>query len=858
MEEFMTLIPNRYILTMDAAFLLILVFIIVSTILLRLKLKRRIISTIERGDKKGARISTGLSDRTLYLFSEYVEKLSKLYGLNLPLLTGLDDIWMRKFKRSPGRKNLKRLLNYAPEKALFDVMRGVIQKPKLKKLFDEWVVESGEFLVLRKIALSGNGRQFDGKKALELFRDEIDSLTEMMNDSLWQCRFFAASILVHKGGDSHLRILYEAMHDSRDEIRKLLIELFNPGDRQLMYGNLKNIFLNDPVYSVRKAAKKRIDRDFTDLYSVDPGKLSTIQKLHLIELLNTDSKVDENIGLDCIREESSELKLYASRYLARTGTLDRLFLEADLGDMNNFNRAFSLLGTAVKFGVTDFLKALEKTDKVEPLLIASRFLKEEGDRSLITNLLAKAAAVYNGSPRDPYVEELYLNSLECACARGNDDALHLVGSELALNSCSGTIQRRIIPLLPERGDWIFIPVLITFLEDPKFQAREELMQTMLRFPPSMYVPELISVIRNDSYGYLIKTSSLQILGRLRDKSGIQYILENLPLLSLDDAAEYAGYLFENTPDFFNERAEFLLSSGDEKIRSRLIAALPREEILFFLEKILSFLSDSSPAVRIASVKAAVASGNSKALDECLPLLHDPLEKVRIESAKTIGRYGRKKGIEQLKDLLFDSSETAGVKKAVLAGLAYGGTEEAFRTLTEKLYENGELIEETINALCSFNNDLFIRKLFQFLVDAPPKVHPHFMKVLHRMGQKAEIIAEKILLEKESPLREYAVEFLDNSGLIETTARKLAHRDPEERYRAAEFLALVGSRKACRYLITAAKDPSKKVRIEVIKAVDRLQSVEGNMILEDLKEDPDRKVRRYTVWALERAAAREIK
>ena len=280
--------------------------------------------------------------------------------------------------------------------------------------------------------------------------------------------------------------------------------------------------------------------------------------------------------------------------------------------------------------------------------------------------------------------------------------------------------------------------------------------------------------------------------------------------------------------------------------------------MFFLNTILSFLSDSSPAVRIASVKAAVASGNSNALDECLPLLHDPQEEVRMETAKTIGRYGLKKGIEQLKGLLFDPGETAGVKKAVLTGLAYGGTEESFDALAEKLYENGELIGETINALCSFNDDVYIRKLFQFLVTAPPKVHPHFMKVLYRLGRKAEIIAEKILLEKKSPLREYAVEFLDNSGLLETAARKLVHRDPEERYRAAEFLALVGSRKAYRYLMTAAKDPSKKVRIEVIKAVDRLQSIEGNTVLEELKEDPDRKVRRYTVWALERAAAREIK
>ncbi len=846
------------LLIIDAVFIIILFFLVLSTVLIRLKLKRKITESAESKERRVEKIYTGLSGRTLYLFSEYIEKLSRLYALNLPLLTGLYNIWLKKFKKHPGRKNLKRILAYAPEKALFDIVNGVIRKPRLKKFFDEWVTESGEFMILRKTAISGNGRHFDGQKALALFKDDIEQISEMMSDPLWQCRFFAASILVHLKDNSQIRLLKEAVNDSREEIRILLINMFNPEDRDFMYGKLKDLFLNDPVYRVRKAAKERIDRDFADLYSVDPKNLALVQKLHLIELLNTNSKIDENIGLDFIKEKSSELQLYAARYLSGTGTLKRMFLEADLGDMENFERILSLLQTAVRYGVTDFLESAESAENPASLLIASRFLKDEGNRSLITPLLKKASAIYAGNPSDPHLEELYLNALSCACFRGNDESLKLVNNEIVSFCCSEKIQKAVIPLLPERGDWIFIPALINFLEDPEYPAREVLIKTILRFPPSMYVPELLSVIRDSSYGYLIKTSSLQILGRLKDKSGIQYILENLPLLSIKDAGEYAGYIFENTPDFFNERAELLLSSGDEKIRSRLIAALPKKEIFHFMDRIISALSDSSPAVRIAAVKAVAASGDSRAAEECFTLLHDPVEEVRIESAKALGREGRKNGIEHLKSLLFDSTETGGVKKAVIKGLAYGGSTEAFAVLTEKLYENNELIEETVEALCSFNDVDYIRKLFQLMVDAPPKVRPNFMKVLRKIGQKAEIIAGKILLEKESPLKEYAVEFLDNSGIVETTARRLSHRNPEERYRAAEFLSLVGSKKAYRSLVTAAKDPYKKVRIEVIKAVDKLNCPEGDAVLNELKEDPDKKVRKYTVWALERAAAREIK
>ncbi len=849
---------SKYIIIADAVFVLLLLFLIISTIIFKLKLKKRITDTVESGIKNTERIPVPFNDRILYLFSDYMEKLSRLYGINLPLYTGLDEIWIEKIKKHPGRKNLRRVLQYAPEKALFDVMNAVINKRNLRKTFDEWVVESGEFMILKKIALSGNGREFDGKKALDFFKNEKDTIIEMISDPLWQCRFFAASILVHMEEAQAVRVLKEAFNDSRDRIRILVVNLFKSEERDFIYGRIRDLFLNDPVFEVRKAAKKRIDRDFKDLYSIDPKKLSSVQKLHIIELLNTSSKIDENIGLDFMKEESSELQLYASRYLSVTGTLSRLFREADLGDMDGFNRIYSLLGTAVKSGITDFLENTSAADNPASLLIASRFLEQEGNRSLITPLLRKALAVNGRNPEDPHIRELFFNSIKCACSRGNDEALKLVNNELKGKRDDPDFQEKVLPLLPLRGDWIFIPALLEFMKDPGYPVRDELIHTLIRFPSSLYIPELISIIRSDSFSFLIKTSSLQVLGRLKNNSGIQYILENLPLLSLGQARDYAGYLFESTPDFFTERARIVLDSGDEKIRSRLIAALPKKEVQFFLDRIIKALSDISPEVRISAVKALSASEVPKALQECFPLLHDPVDEVRIETAKAVSTDGSKKGRELLKSILFDPSETPSVKRAVIEGLAESGNDEAFEMLTEKLIENEELTEETVDALSCFDNVGFIRKLFELSLDAPPKAHPLFTEILQRMGQKAEIIAEKILLEKDTPLRETAVEFLDMSGVVELTARKLAHRNPEERYRAAEFLSLIGSRKAYRSLITAAKDPSKKVRIEVIKAIDRLNSLEGNTILEDLKEDPDRKVRRYTVWALERAEARMFK
>jgi HEAT repeat protein len=50
---------------------------------------------------------------------------------------------------------------------------------------------------------------------------------------------------------------------------------------------------------------------------------------------------------------------------------------------------------------------------------------------------------------------------------------------------------------------------------------------------------------------------------------------------------------------------------------------------------------------------------------------------------------------------------------------------------------------------------------------------------------------------------------------------------------------------------AARDPDQEVRVLVVKALEKLNTPQGRDILERLKEDPDKRIRKYTHWALER-------
>jgi HEAT repeat protein len=93
--------------------------------------------------------------------------------------------------------------------------------------------------------------------------------------------------------------------------------------------------------------------------------------------------------------------------------------------------------------------------------------------------------------------------------------------------------------------------------------------------------------------------------------------------------------------------------------------------------------------------------------------------------------------------------------------------------------------------------------------------------------------------------------------VESNIRKLSHKDPSSRRTAAEFLSLVGTKSAFRGIVLAARDPDEEVRVMVIKALEKLAKKDSREILDYLENDPDKRVRKYTHWALERLKAKSL-
>jgi len=813
---------------------------------------------LENWDSYKNNISIEKSDYILLLFGSYLEKLSIKYGVNLPVLTGLDDLWIKQVNRKKTKKSVLKVLKYSPDKGLFTIFKAALEKEKLQTVLLEWINKSGEFLILRKIALSGNGEAFDGKTALKLFSNDISELNEMLGDYEWKARFFAINIIIHDTSVSSLSAVWDGFNDSSVFVRIVPVQLLQTDNRKKLYSKLEYLLLNDPSFDVRKAAKERIFTDLQDLYKIIPSKLAITQKLHLIELMDPYSKQDENLAMEFLKSGNKELELYASRFLLKTGSLKKLLNSADIGYLKGFEDIYSALQVVVGVNITSFIELSENNISIGALIISSRILLKNGNRNIIINLLQKSLEITKGRENIQPYRELYENSILCSCKRGTDKALELLNNELLRRRYDRSFQEWVLPKLPVNRDNIFTSTLISFLKDEKYNAYLELEKALCRFPAASILTEIIDILKsNKKWSKSIKINSLKVLGALKLPHCTQYILENLYLLSIEEAKQYSILLSKNDNSAFRDKVKNILSFGDAISMSHLIAALPDVERETFLPEIKKSLSDSNPEVRIAAMWSLSDYNKGELLALCFNLLRDPVELVREEVGRVLGILGSTESIKELKQTLFDKNETKAVKTAVLKGLAISLSPEVLDILLLKLEENIELQDEIIISISRKDNPDGIKKILYFMGKTTSPIRAYLVRAIRIMGEKAELFIEELLFKGNKALHKHAVAILEGNGIVDLRIRQLAHRDPEIRLKAAEFLSKVGTKKAFRGIILSAKDPDNRIRVQLVKALDQMNNAEGLPVLEELKNDPEKRVRKYTLWALERYEAKNL-
>ena len=833
----------------------ILAFIIVIFIR-KLVFKKKLLQLLKNPELTEGDSGTYFSRKRLLKRSTQIEKISIKYGQELLDICKINQYWLEELKKHKNKKLYKRILKYYPDKGLFTCFLIALEKKYYAEKLIQWLNESEEFLIMRRIALSGVGEQFSGQSALNLFKDNLPQIREMTGDPEWASRYFAIKTLLYDENDQSVRAIWESFRDAHPLVRKTIASEFTGDNREKLYNELYRLYLNDPVLEVRAAAKERINKDFTDIYNINIDSLTTPEALHALEHLSAFSKADEDTAIRFLNNENLELRFAAARFLEERGALNRLMEQADLGDMEDLNRIENLLKKSCEVHITSFLKIAAKSNNPGAYYIAVDILTETGDVSLIEPVCNKIFTL----PQDCVENKtLYDKALLCINKRGSDLSLNHLKELLIKNKYNTEYADKILKSIPERGATFFISTLLDLLCDFRFESRVELRASLNRLPSDLYIQKMLKIIKSgrEQYSHAVRKDALKILVELKQSFCLQTILENLPILPLDEAREFAKLLVEYDMGEFNNLTKLLFQSDDAAVRASLISCLPAIDGKSFLKNIKDSLTDADPDVRISSIWALVDFKEKKTVSQAISMLRDPVERVRKEVAKAIAETGSDSALEELNIILNDENEVDSVKLPAIYGLSASSSTKSIDILTELMTKTEDYDDVAIKALSAKIDKKEINFIIEKFKDGSPGLRDKLTMVFSKMKEAGEQILIDLLQEDITALKPFICQVLENTGYIESLIRFLKHRDPAKRRKAASELSFIGTESAFRGIVLAARDSDEEVRVSVTKALEKLNNPEGTEILKSLKEDPDRKVRKYTLWALERINSRNM-
>ncbi len=823
----------------------------------RASLRRSALRMMDQGEKGPA-----MSGKLL-AHPGVLERLVRERGDEVISYFGVADHLTRRLNGRRRVEAARRLLHLAPEDGAFPVFLMALKKDSVAAVFRNWMTEEEDVLVFRRMALSSRGQDFDGLGALKLLGPIIEAIREFSGDPEWPVRFFSLRVLLADFEAKSVRLVREAFQDSHPLIRRTAaaearILDQDDSDKKKVLAALEKMVLDDPVSEVRRAAGERIKSIAPETWNPDPSALDSRQAVHILELLEVGRREDENLAIVTLQGENAEARFAAARFLEKCDTLERLLNEASRGDLEDWERRRALLSNAVSVGVESFLNSIGDSESIDVLLLGAYLLGEAGSVHLIPPLVDKAFSRADPT-RSADEREFYRVAANLACSRGDERSRAMVRSELQRRKKDAEILSFILPLLPPEDAPAYRGVLLEFLVDPEFPADDAYVDLMSRLRPSFFLGPIFDILESprSEYGYAVRLRALRCLGGWHLDYTLQSVLENLPVLHREEARDFAVHLEAADRKLFKERAGYILSSSDAGVRAALIACLPVSLVGDFSKVVREGLNDADPEVRIASLQTLFDAGELKATGPALSLLRDPVERVRVEAARLAGIKGSDKFLVNLEKVLRDDNESDLVRKAALEGLSASPAAKSVGVLVDFLNSGEDFREELMTAMVAKTDRPCLTELVEQFRDAEAVLRDRIAEVFAAMGTAGEEVLAELLMEEVPSLQPFLADILTRTGYVERLVRELGHRKPEVRRQAAAILAGIATESAYRGIVLAARDPDQEVRVQVVRALENLASPEGDVILKKLEQDPDRKVRRYTHWAMERLRAKRL-
>jgi len=596
-----------------------------------------------------------------------------------------------------------------------------------------------------------------------------------------------------------------------------------------------------------------IRKDFADLYSLSPDHLENEEKVHCLELLDTHSAHDHSLALRFLEDSTPGIALAASLYLEKTGTLDRMMKESTESDIDDLKRKLKILKTASDHQITSFLDKRENFKHHGSFYIAVKILNSGIPCSQFSWIIQN---ILSFDDKTAFSEDLKKGALTCLLRRKDTESFALIKETLDDQKTREDHRTILLENLPSAGAGQFYPVLNKFLRDTGFSQFQRLLSAFRKIPLSLCLSDLYTLVRNTGEDREIRKRAILLLSQYKEFSSTLFLIENLFLLNIDEMSNLGTEVFLNNKEHFLYAAGRIFEECDSSLHQKLMHLCSLTGIRDFLPVIEEKLTDSDPESRIRAVWSLRTLNAVESLPALRLLLHDPVQKVRAQTAGALIDWNKSETFQDMIMILNDGHESFSVQESIIDSLGVSGNPKSIEILVSLLESNPVLNEQILASLLHKKSESDIEIIIKLYDSAVPAVKSLLNELFKEMGESVESVLME-LLNKTGDLHtsRNISSVLDSTGYVESLIGVLKSASAAKRLDAAEKLSMIGTVKASRGLLYAARDINKNIRILSLKALVRIQ--QNTEVLTLLENDPDKKVRRYAAWAKERIKAEQL-
>jgi len=377
-------------------------------------------------------------------------------------------------------------------------------------------------------------------------------------------------------------------------------------------------------------------------------------------------------------------------------------------------------------------------------------------------------------------------------------------------------------------------------------------------------------------------SALNSIGHPQMAADVEQLMEHQDIRIRESAVRIAGYFgFANCIPTLLERAD----DPEERVREAAVLNLPYLEEEQADLRLVHALAHDTPKVRAAAARAVAHLDRETASKPLLEALGDPDPWVRFFAARSAGKHGYTQFSDRLKRMISEDSAPQ-VRIECLKALGRSHAPEVVPFLSEFVHhEDPDVARSALEALgfvgpphttAALVRAIRVRDpslkiaVIQALGNAPGKEVTEILQWVaasEKLDEVAEAAAEALCgqaspeaisalvsLTADPAHRDMAVSAL--SRLRETEvpslARHLSAPALEVKRSVIDALTRMKHPAASHYLIGALEDGEARVRLSVIRSLEKLGNRQARgRILVMAKNDPDTAVKRASRKALER-------